>query len=81
MLFDEALARADWPQDDYALPFKMPSQTAPSTTQADSQEAGSRGGEKRREAPDEPDPLSLPAHKRMHIYRPPADDSSDDGND
>ena len=80
-LFDKALARDDWPQNDHALPFKMSSKTAPSTTQAGSQAAGSRGGGKRREAPDEPDPLSLPAHKRMHIYRSPADDSSEEDSD
>ncbi|EPS97657.1 hypothetical protein FOMPIDRAFT_1149766 [Fomitopsis schrenkii] len=76
-LFDEALANPDWPQDDRALPFKMPSKTEPSASRVGSQAVtGSRGGEKR-EAPDEPDPLSLPAHKRAHVYRPPADDLDD----
>lgn len=71
-LFDEALSSPGWPQNDHAMSFKMPSKTAPSITQGASQAAtGSRGGEKRREAPGEPDPLSLPAHKRAHIYRRP----------
>ena len=73
-LFDEALARPDWPQNDHALPFKMPPKTLP--TEGESQAAmGSRGGQKRPEP--EPDPLSLPAHKRVHIYRPPPDDALD----
>ena len=73
-LFDEALASPGWPQNDHALPFKMPSKTLP--TEGESQAAmGSRGGPKRPEP--EPDPLSLPAHKRVHIYRPPPDDALD----
>ena len=76
-LFDEAIASPDWPQNDHALAFKMPSRPAPSATQGGSQSAsGSRGGEKR-DAPDEPDPLLLPVHKRAHLYRNPADDAGD----
>ena len=70
-LFDEALARPDWPQGDHALPFKMPSATVTSATQGGSQAGNSRGGEKRREAPGDEDPLSLPPHKRAHVYRRP----------
>ncbi|KAI0729236.1 hypothetical protein C8Q72DRAFT_944115 [Fomitopsis betulina] len=75
-LFDDALASPDWPQNDRALPFKMPSKTAPTASQAAT--AGSRG--EKRQAPDEPDPLSLPAHKRAHFYRHADDsDSESDG--
>ena len=70
-LFDEALADPDWPQDDHALPFKMPTATVTSATQGGSQAGNSRGGEKRREAPGDVDPLSLPPHKRAHVYRRP----------
>ena len=84
-LFDKALGSPDWPQNDHALPFKMPSKTpTPSVVQGGSRPAtgaGSRGGEKRREAPDEPDPLSLPPHKRFHVYRPPADDLDNEEDD
>ena len=45
-LFDEALADPDWPQDDHALPFKMPTATVTSATQGGSQAGNSRGGEK-----------------------------------
>lgn len=62
-LFDKALADPDWPQNDRALSLKITSKTEPSVSQV---LTGSRGGE----APDHPDPLSLPAHKRVHIYRP-----------
>ena len=82
-LFDDSLDRADWPQNDHALPFKMPSKT-PAPSVGGSQPAtgaGSRGGGKRREVPDEPDPLSLPPHKRAHIYTAPADDLSGEGDD
>ena len=79
-LFDDSLARADWPQNDHALPFKMPSKT-PAPSVGGSQPAtgaGSRGGGKRR---DHPDPLSLPPHKRFHVYRPPADDLDNEEDD
>ena len=82
-LFDDSLARADWPQNDHALPFKMPSKT-PAPSVGGSQPAtgaGSRGGGKRREVSDESDPLSLPPHKRAHIWRAPADDSSSEQDD
>ena len=77
-LFDEALARPDWPQNDHAIPFKMPSKAHP--TEDGSQPAsGSRGGSKRPAY--EPDPLSLPPHKRMHIYRPPTEGEAVGGDD
>ena len=82
-LFDDSLDRADWPQNDHALPFKMPSKT-PAPSVGGSQPAtgaGSRGGGKRREVSDESDPLSLPPHKRAHIWRAPADDSSSEQDD
>ena len=76
-LFDEAVASPDWPQNDCALVFKMPSKPMPSATPEGSQLAsGSRGGEKR-DAPDEPDPLSIPVRKRAHVHRPLTDNSSD----
>ena len=75
-LFDEALARPDWPKNDHAIPFKMPSKAHP--TEDGSQPAsGSRGGSKRPAY--EPDPLSLPPHKRMHIYRPPTEGEAVEG--
>ena len=82
-LFDDSLARTDWPQNDHAIPFKMPSGTpAPSVGESQSATgAGSRGGRKRKEIPDEPDPLSLPPHKRPHLYRAPADDLSGERDD
>ena len=75
-LFDEALASPGWPQGDRALPFKMPSKTAPTASQLGSQAVTDSRGEKR-QAVDEPDPLSLPAHKRMHYYRRPDGPASD----
>ena len=74
-LFDEALASPDWPQGDRGLPFKMPSKTA-TASQLVSQAVTDSRGEKR-QAVDEPDPLSLPAHKRMHYYRRPDVPASD----
>ena len=70
-LFDEAIIASDWPQDDRALPFKMPQATDTSATQGGSRASNSRGGAKRREAPIEEDPLSLPPHKQAHVYRRP----------
>ncbi|KAI0730061.1 hypothetical protein C8Q72DRAFT_776846 [Fomitopsis betulina] len=74
-LFDEALVSPEWPQGDRALPFKMPSKTA-TASQLGSQAVTDSRGEKR-QAVDEPDPLSLPAHKRMHYYRRPDGPASD----
>ncbi|EPS93536.1 hypothetical protein FOMPIDRAFT_1055896 [Fomitopsis schrenkii] len=72
-LFDEALANPNWPQDDSAPPLKVLPETATTASQVENQVVtGSRCGEKRREALDHPNPLSLPAHKRTHVYRPPA---------
>ena len=71
-LLNEAIARPDWPQNDRALVLKMPSATSGGSQSA----SGSRCGAKR-DAPDEPDPLPLPAHKRAHAHRPPTADSSD----
>ncbi|EPS95918.1 hypothetical protein FOMPIDRAFT_1100799, partial [Fomitopsis schrenkii] len=41
-LFDEALAAPDWPQNDHALPFQMPTKAVPSASQVGSRAAGSR---------------------------------------
>ena len=69
-IFDEALADDNWPQDDTALPFKMPTNIVTSATQGGSRTSNSRS-EGKREAPGDEDPLSLPPHKRMHIHRRP----------
>lgn len=84
-LFDEALVSPGWPsKDDHALPFKMPTTATLSTNLQENScvGGGSRGGSgKRREAPEEVDPLTLPPHKRAHVYRRPARNHPQPAND
>ena len=70
-LFDEVLAESNWPQDDHALPSEMITDTEAATDEDNFRAGEPRGGEERREAPGDEDPLSLPAHKRAHVYRRP----------
>ncbi|EPS93540.1 hypothetical protein FOMPIDRAFT_93727 [Fomitopsis schrenkii] len=88
-LFDEALASPGWPtEDDHARPFKMPSTAVLSASCQDNSNVGggSRGGSgERREVPGDVDPLTLPPHKRAHVYRrpvqnPPVADDANGGN-
>ncbi|KAI0733662.1 hypothetical protein C8Q72DRAFT_933312 [Fomitopsis betulina] len=64
-LFDEALADPDWPQNDPALPFKMPTHAATTATQGGSRVTGSRGGGKREleSSEEDDDPMSQPPRK------------------
>ena len=72
-LFDEALAHCNWPQHDHASPVKMRTDYDVPVGECGrgAGESQSRGSQERRILPDEEDPLSLPPHKRTHIYRRP----------
>ena len=75
-LFDGSLADPNWPQDDHASPISMPTDTVVSTNEGSrrARKSPSLGSEKRRMVPGDEDPLSLPPHKRAHIYRRPVRD-------
>ena len=70
-LFDEALADPDWPQNDPALPFKMPTHAATTATQGGSRVTGSRGGGKRElessEEDDDPQSQPPPTKRRNRV--------------